>query len=380
MTPRRQQTAVRAEQPVRFYKLIALSFLFLTIILLGVIVFMSTKRATITIESKSSPVDIRTSVVIGNSKSSNSVNGNLETVFVELSEQYQPTGTEQEPGIATGVVTLHNETSISQPLVRTTRLVSEDGILFRLTDGVTVPAEGTIETNVYADKEGAAGDIGPDKFTIPGLREDKQKVIYATSDEAMSGGVKTIGILSQEDLDKAQKQLKVMLEEEGQRLLADKNPDKGVVFSVIQNTFTADQDVGEQISGFGLAGKATVLAIFYDKDELNALASTLLGKRAVDDTEIVEASGDEPTLTIEDYDLESGMATVQLFHSGTAILNPESKQLEKGIFYGKTRDEARRYILKLDHVSGVDIKFSPAWMQSVPHIADHVNVVVKSVE
>ena len=47
-------------------------------------------------------------------------------------------------------------------------------------------------------------------------------------------------------------------------------------------------------------------------------------------------------------------------------------------FFGKNKDEVRRYVLSLDNVYSVDIKYSPAWMQTVPHVADHVSVVIKN--
>jgi hypothetical protein len=36
--------------------------------------------------------------------------------------------------------------------------------------------------------------------------------------------------------------------------------------------------------------------------------------------------------------------------------------------------------LSMDHVHAVDIKFRPAWMQTVPHVSDHVEVVIKEVK
>ena len=62
------------------------------------------------------------------------------------------------------------------------------------------------------------------------------------------------------------------------------------------------------------------------------------------------------------------------------LLNPESKQLDKSMFFGKTKDEVRRYLLKLDHVRSVDIKFSPGWIRTVPYVNEHVEVMVKEVQ
>jgi len=105
-----------------------------------------------------------------------------------------------------------------------------------------------------------------------------------------------------------------------------------------------------------------------------------LQKKVVSDVEVLTIKGSEPQVSLDEYNSETGLAIVKAAGTGLVELNPESSQLQKIIFFGKTRDEVRRYLLSLDHVNGVEIKFSPAWMHTVPHVAEHVNVVVKKVE
>ena len=83
---------------------------------------------------------------------------------------------------------------------------------------------------------------------------------------------------------------------------------------------------------------------------------------------------------MEDYDLEAGKATLKVFYDGLASLHPESADIDKSVFFGKTRDEIRRYVLSLDHVQGVEVDFTPVWMMRVPYTPDHIQVVVKQVE
>ena len=112
-----------------------------------------------------------------------------------------PSSTESRDGIATGVVTLSNRTSSDQPLVATTRLLSDDGVLFRLRDSTEVPAGGSVDAAVYADEAGSGGNIGPSHFTIPGLPTSLQDDIDGESAAPMDGGVIRVGILSQADVD-----------------------------------------------------------------------------------------------------------------------------------------------------------------------------------
>src|SRR3989339_395488 len=200
MTPRRHETAVLANEPVRFYKIVALTFLVLTFILLGVIITLSSKKATITVITRAEPVEATTSLEVEKGKENVA---KLVWTEVELVKSYKPTASKEEASIAQGKVVLYNETDYDQPLVATTRLLSPEGILFRLKTKVLVPAKGSVEAEVYADKSGKENEIGPTKFTIPGLSETLQKVIYAQSSAPMVGGVKTIGVLTKEELDQA---------------------------------------------------------------------------------------------------------------------------------------------------------------------------------
>jgi len=381
MVPRRQQTNPTIEQPVRLYKFIALTFLVLTILLLGVIVFMSTKRTVITIESKPTPVDVTTQVTVGG-KTAAAVSGQVATTIVGESMTFQPTGTREEPAVATGTVKIINETDAAQALVRTTRLLTADGTLFRINQKVLVPARGTAEVDVYADQPGGSGNIGPSRFTIPGLRADKQTVIYATSDQIMTGGVRAVGVVSKDDLAAAEKQLLMRLEDAGKKRLteAQAEGEKDGVFTVSEQSVSSDVEEGEEVSEFTLTGQATIVGVFYDPAAIQSIAREQLLKRAVDDAEVIEGSDEPPAVTVSAHDLDAGTAVLDVAYAGTAFLNPESKQLEKSIFFGKNKDEVRRYVLKLDHVNGVEVKFRPAWVRVVPHIAEHVTVVVKQVE
>ncbi len=379
MVARRKQTT-QADQPVRFYKFVALTFLAITLLLFGVIVFLSSKRAEIIITTKPEAVDITTSVGVNTNDSLRSIGGTVASTTVNGSHTYTPTGHREEPGIATGVVTLHNESSLDQPLVATTRLLTSDGVLFRIDKRVLVPAQGTVDVSVYADEEGATGNIASSKFTIPGLNQSKQEVIYAMSDEPMAGGMQTIGIVSQDDIDKATKLLFAELQEEARNTLNETYVDTVGVFDIVDSSVSVDASIGDEVSGFVASGSATVVGVFFDQEDVVTLASDVLMSRAIDDAEYIEPSDAPPAVVLGEYNAAEGSALLDVTYTGRATINPESKQLSKMMFYGKTKDEVRRYLLSLDHVYGVDVTLRPAWTQTVPHVAEHVDILVKQVE
>ena len=382
MSPRHQETSLPIQQPVRFYKTVAISFLCLTLILLGVIGFMSSKRATITITTKEDPIDAQTTVTIGSTDPTASVSGVVTSTLVSVQMPFSPTGSTTSTGVSTGTVTLHNDSDAAQPLVATTRLQTPDGILFRLKDKVTVPANGTVSAAVYADKIGDSGNVGPiTRFIIPGLNETRQKQVYGSSDQAMAGGIVTIGVLSADDIEKAKKEVISALEKKGQEQLKALYPDKPLVYSLVSQDITGiPTDIGKEVASFHLTGTATLVGVFYNADQVKAAGEDAMKKHVVDDIGILHTTATEPTVVLGEYHADKGTAEIIISYTGIVTLNPESKQLQKMVFFGKTKEEVRRDLLSLDHVYGVDVTFTPMWVTTVPYVPDHVDVVVKQVQ
>lgn len=116
---------------------------------------------------------------------------------------------------ATGTATIVNTTSREYTFVATTRLLSKEGVLFRMTQSTKIPANGSVDVQVRADQPGAEGDIGPTTFTIPGLPPDQQRLITAKSDSAMTGGSgEGVKGVSQSDIEAAKSELTAKLRAE----------------------------------------------------------------------------------------------------------------------------------------------------------------------
>jgi hypothetical protein len=369
-----------SSQPVRFYKFVALTFLIITLVLLGAIIFMSAKRADITIVTRSEPVEAQGTVLINSSDSNAVVPGFVTSTVVSIEKTFNPEGSKTEEGISEGTVMLINDSDLAQPLVATTRLLTPDGVLFRMKNAVTVPANGSAEVAVYADEKGTASDIGPSTFTIPGLNETKQKVIYAKSEAPMSGGIRKIGVLSQEDIDKAQQILVEDIRTKGSELLNTAFAQQVGLYEVSGATFSHDAELGVETSSYVLSGTATVVGVFYDQPKLTEYAQGMLQKQVVDNSEILQSMEGTPSVVLRQFDASVGTAELVVSYSGLVDIDPNAKELQKLMFFGKSEDEVKRYVMSLDHVQGVEMHFRPMWNRSVPHVADHVSITIKQVE
>lgn len=374
-------TPIPSEQPVRFYKFIALTFLFITLALVGTIIFMSSKRASITIITKSEPLEVTDTLVLDPKNSAAVVPGFATTTVVEYEKVFSPEGTRSEDVAAVGEVTLINETAIPQSLIATTRVLSKEGVLFRLTNAVTVPAQGSIKASVYADVKGQSGNIAPTTFTIPGLNEDKQKVIYAKSENAMSGGVRTFGVVEQADVTKAEKTMLEEMKTKGSAVLGlYVSEGMAGLFDVVQYTFDPVAEVGKEVDSFTIKGKATVVGVWYDTAKVKTFAEDMLKKRVIDNSEVLSSIESNPSITLEKYDLSLGTANLTVSHRGLVNIDENSKELEKTNFFGKSEDEVKRYVMSLKHVEGVEMSFKPLWNRSVPRVANNVEITIREVQ
>lgn len=382
MYAHRLSTKPAHEPPVKTYRVIAFSFLALTVILLAIVIFSALKKTEITIIAKESNKAITLSLNAVKEKGvENSVVSIVTTTKFYLSENYTPTGAKTVEGISKGEVTLYNNTSEVQILVKTTRLLSPENVLFRLEDRVTIPAKGQTTAKVYADQNGAASDIGPTKFTIPGLSPDKQKVVYAQSTKPMAGGSGKIGIVSENDINAAKNDFKekvkqAYLKQIGEvELWADMK-----IITVTDNNPVSSHKTGDETGSFTISGTSTVVGVFFAKKDLEEILNKEIGKSLDNNSEKILSFSGEPTVTIASTDLVNQSAQLNISQETLVTLNAEAQSLEKSNFVGKEKSEIERYVVGLPHVTGVNVKFSPSWSDTAPSSADKIKVVVKNVK
>lgn len=247
MIVKRQETK-SPDAPVGFYKTIAISFLIITVILLGVVLFIISKKATINIFAKEDTKKVSLEVQIG--EGDYPVGGSVVVSDFTWSNTYYPTGVEMIEAQAEGTAVIYNKQNRDQILIATTRLLTPDGVLFRMKNREVISANGELEVPVYADEEGGAGNIGPAQFTIPGLSESLQTLVYAESFSPMSGGLRKVGILSAEDVEAAKNSYKEQVKQE---FLRENNINlENTVIEVEIGQISSDQEVGEEVDNFVL--------------------------------------------------------------------------------------------------------------------------------
>ncbi len=243
------------------------TYLFLTVVAVmsvaaGITATVAMAGAEVTVKPKWKDVTVSAVIEAKRNPSASDIGYELLTLSEEGERTVSATGQEKVTEKATGEITIYNEHSTAkQRLVKNTRFESPDGKIYRITDSVDVPGltkdaagkvtPGSIVAKVIADVPGEAHNIGPSKFTIPGLKGSEQYAkVYGESKAPMAGGFEGMKfIIDEGELSKARQELHLELRERLLARLKNERP-SGFVFYDGSVTFTYDSmqptDAGNQ--------------------------------------------------------------------------------------------------------------------------------------
>ncbi|NQV11983.1 hypothetical protein HQ524_01340 [Candidatus Uhrbacteria bacterium] len=363
---------------VRLYRRIASAFLILTMVMLGVVLYLATVQAVITVETQEEGLEREfIARVMGEPQGSEDIPARIFSELIERSKTFEVNGDGAKvPAKARGVVTIINESNVSQPLIATTRVLSESGVLFRLVEGVTVPANGEVEAEVEADEEGEQGEIVASRFTIPGLNESKQKVIYATSSLPMVGGSITRKILTVEDLDLAHEDLLKEIEAEMDVKWRSEISGQLAGATIMKETVEkrSDTEPGAEVGVFSITTIARITGIYYDGARLRQIAELKLREHVPSGQVLSSVDFDNMIVSYNRHDAENATAHFDVTVAGVAMLKTTSEILDKSNLIGLTAPEAEAFLEASDSIKNVDIWLKPFWVKRIPKLQDHITI------
>jgi hypothetical protein len=364
--------------PLNIYKKLALSFIVLTAILLGVIFYFTFSYAYITIYPKTQ--DIATDfnfVIVEDPTAVNSEEGiflgKLINQIVDGEKTFDATGTKPADKGIVGTVRITNNLSRSQTLVATTRLLTKDNVLYRLKDRVTVPAKGSIEAAVYPDNPNQVLASAGTKFTIPGLSKNLQALIYAEAINDFKPQGQLLKVVLQDDLDKAAASLSAELT---QKVLSDSDSGKVNILQkqIISKDF--NHKAGDAADNFLLKLKIKVTVIIFDDKPVKDFAIKALASMVPEDKQLAETNSDNLVYEIEKYDFNKKLAQIKSNINGKIIISENSPILEKDKLVKLNVDQIKGYLESFADIQSVDVAFFPAWLKKMPSFSDHIIIKI----
>ncbi|MBI4142488.1 hypothetical protein HY480_01275 [Candidatus Uhrbacteria bacterium] len=374
MAPKR----TRARAP--WYERLAAVFLVLAGVLAAAAFIVSLARVRIVITPRVEHItqDFELTIVGSGPVSGNQVLGRLIRVdgTAEVSVALPPTASVPPTASGALVVTLVNTQPAPQPLVATTRLVSPEGVQFRIVRGATIPARGRLPnvavTYDAAARQPANADLGvdiPRRYTIPGLSSWLRERVWAESVGAMVASSPTNPPVAPAP---AGMDGEVLARADATRrasLLAKTGEEVIVLETTVQVTSNATTK----------RAVATATALIVDRGAMAARAREVLTRSvAAGGRELIRLSEGAPTVRVVSQDAKTGRATVSVHAEGDVVLRQGSQAFEARRIAGFTEDGIRTYLRSVPGVADVEVSLWPFWVQRVPTNVRTVDVEVRN--
>ena len=309
----------------------------------------------------------------------------------EATEEFDATGKELVQEKARGKARIYNQHSSSpQPLVATTRFLTESGALFRLPKGITVPGakieEGKIvpqfiEAELVADKTGEEFNIsGEVTMRIPGFKgSPKYEGFSAVAGNGFSGGFRgEARVISSSDLKAAEEIVtKKVYDDLKPEVLKKVPPEFKLVDALREVALTkisapAAKTKADKFS-VTAEGVSRVI-VFREKDAFSAIAGNVLGKDG-ETRELMEETA-AIKYQVKNADFAKGNATVSL--EGTAMARTRIVPEEIiALVMGKKEGSMIEALKNRAELASFRITFFPFWLSSAPAREDKIRVVIE---
>lgn len=202
----------------------------------------------------------------------------------EAERQVAASGEVEEETFANGTIEIFNENTTPQQLVANTRFSAPDGNVYRISEGITVPAAsesegdtmpGSITVTVTADEVGTEFNIVETvRFSIPGFAEaglDRLfDTVYAENIEPISGGFSGTRLQIQDsERQTARQELQIKLRDELRSLVDTERP-ANFIYYPESITFSFEAlpaiEYGEDMAT--LRERATIYVPLFNQEEL----------------------------------------------------------------------------------------------------------------
>jgi hypothetical protein len=364
------------------YRRLAAIFIVLTLVVLGfagVIVF---SRASVVILVKQESVKTEFILEVAPEPADGELRGGIVQEDAVLERQFNSSTAATAIVAATGRVSITSKLSRPQALVATTRLITDDGKLYRLRDNVTVPAQGSVEADIYADVSGPEMEAASAIFTIPGLSPELRRLFTVETVTPISGSQKAMRIITRTDVENATASLKEEIEQSLIGRLREVASEKGLpIDGEVASFDTLPVDVnpvvGTESPTFVLKLKVSGTGIYYDKEQLQKLTGVRIREMTAFDRRLVRLEDKETQIKVEKLDLPSGSASVRVVAVGLTALSADSPTLDTVKLVGITTAAAEEYLKGLPGVAAASVKIRPFWYPRLPNIADNIRIEVR---
>ncbi|HEY0908025.1 MAG TPA: hypothetical protein VGE35_01610 [Candidatus Paceibacterota bacterium] len=339
--------------------------------------------ATVTVTPKLVTQNIQTDLVAKKVPSASELGFAVVSIKQTGSETIKATGEKQVDKKATGTIIIYNNyNATAQRLIKNTRFATPEGLIFRITDSVTVPGKtgttpGSVEATVVADASGDSYNVGLKDFTIPGFKGDpRYTTFYARAKTAIDGGFSGIQkVVADADRAKAKANIESKITSDLiKQIEANVTADMAYFANGYKIDFVSLPEESPSASEVTLKEEGTLSLVVFDKKAFGgAVAKSEISGYdglpvVVTNTgELVFKPGTSFNPAVADsisFNL-SGPAAFEWYYDEQAL---------KEALAGKARSEIPAVLQKYPTIEKADISLRPFWSRTFPEALDKIVV------
>lgn len=364
----------------KMYRNISLTFIVFALMILSAIFLFFYSQAVIIVTPDSQDINLSFNVEVKENPTleqlaeQDVVYGKVESQERNESGSFDVLSTKTVSSTEIGKVRLTNNSSGNQPLMQTTQLQAENGVIVRTSQMVTVPAGGSIEVAVYPKDPAAFSTIEGGKLMIIKLAPALQDKIYGEPIGQLSNGPREVKVVSDGDANRAKEELlKRVTQAARQELkLSENDP-----LSVTITDFKTDRVAGEEAPTVNYTAKVKISTITINKEQLDDLIKRKVEKLHLSGLSIEQIDTSNVKYSAIEMEPGSEAIMVKVDYLLKAMLSADNSILERKNFVGKTIDEIRAYAGKSELIKNIDVSVSPYWQKRLPGEEGRIKVIVK---
>lgn len=356
----------------------------ISVVLLGIIIYVSTGSAKIDITPHKQSLDIKLKVSSSDKFSSvdvrlNKIPGQLFNIEKNATQNFSTTGEKEVAQKARGKITVFNEYGTTpQVLIATTRFQTPDGLVFRTLKGITVPGTkvengkiipGSISVEVIADKPGNSYNILASKFNIPAFNErsdaGRYEKIFGRSGEIMKGGaIGKAKVVTDTDFNTAKQTLSDQVTKDIEDYLKTQTSGLKVVnaSTIKLSGEESTAKIDEAANSFMMAMSGSIKTVGFKEDDLKSLI-----KQSIDETENLTTISEKLTTSYDNiiFDEISNTLTFVVNVKGSGYAKIDADKIKTELF-GKNEKEIKDYFKGAIGVESARVILSPFWVRRIP--------------
>lgn len=365
----------------------SLIFIFLFLILLGIGSYFTFAKVKIEIWSKTETLNFEEKIIADTNISqidfsTKTIPAQILGIEEEVVQEFPSSGKIEKE--AEGKIRVYNKYHLPVTLKAGTRFqpANEWVLYFCSPLKLSIPAKSFVDIQIKAclvkSGEGEKYNIGPSKFSVPGLSGNELFFyVFGESFESMKGGGR-VSQVTGEDLERAKNILTEALFNQLEESLKNKI---STDFILLEGTTKKEileiipgAEAGAQVESFQLRGKAKLRSLILQKSGLENFAEQNILAQIPEDKKI-QTESLKFDFQPQSINLETGKIILNVKFSVKIFSDLNSSTLKENL-RGKSLEESRMVLENSADIIRAQISAWPFWLRKVPEDIEKIELKI----